>query len=357
MDNNSITLVEFFHKVIIATENAETSKNSISSLENRLDSYHKNMTDCINNLESKLNLQNEDIKTVKNILGFLNNREKEYLDMVNIIKSKVNNLEQKFDKAIDVEKELNAKNIELNNSFKLLEEKRNEAAILNGRFSDLQKRLDSAEKALENTKSECDEMGKKSKKKIELLQSTIEELNDKNNNLINNINILQMNIQKWDNCVSVYRYLLEQLNKCVSMKGFYDEIGLKDGDDTEKVLKLIIAIGKEKKFSRDLYNFMKNIKREHPEKLNEDEKNVYDAVNQCYKMACNINFDVFVLPGKKSVLEDSSSQVEFDGREMEDLADPKNKSLKYANEIYIPAIISLDNEQLESRCIVKAGNM
>ena len=224
-----------------------------------------------------------------------------------------------------------------------------ESKLTDDEYSEIKNKLEFTDEKLQKNESELQEMGKKAKEKekiIEKLKEDIEVLTSKNNILQNQLNV-------WHENLNVYSDLLEKIRNCSSMKEFYQKIGLDDCSEESKILKLVIAIGKEKQFSKNLYDFMKTEKKQNKKELSYDEKQVYDAVNKCYRMAANVEFDLFVLPDKKSVLEDCSDKMDFDAKDMEDLMDSKNKGFKIAKIIYVPALLSLDNGEIVGKCLVE----
>ena len=89
--------------------------------------------------------------------------------------------------------------------------------------------------------------------------------------------------------------------------------------------------------------------------MTKEEANVYDKLNDCYKKIWNIDFDIFVMPGGKSVNEEFT-KIAFNKSEAIYMKNPKDKSSKYTQEVYVP-ILKAQNGNIHTLAQVKAGNM
>lgn len=345
LNNKELSVIEFINIVVNSAQEVEENKKSIFNLENNISKIAVKV-DCLLEKLDTLSKVDENIKKINDQLENQNKQiitvqqEKRYLE--NQLQGKERDIER-----LNIELKT-TKDDYINKASENMKIEEN-LSVLKQKYSEIKNRLEFTDEKLQKNESELQEMGKKAKEKekiIEKLKEDIEVLTSKNNILQNQLNV-------WHENLNVYSDLLEKIRNCSSMKEFYQKIGLDDCSEESKILKLVIAIGKEKQFSKNLYDFMKTEKKQNKKELSYDEKQVYDAVNKCYRMAANVEFDLFVLPDKKSVLEDCSDKMDFDAKDMEDLMDSKNKGFKITKIIYVPALLSLDNGEIVGKCLVE----
>lgn len=187
----------------------------------------------------------------------------------------------------------------------------------------------------------------------------LEEIQGKNIEFETELNTLRPQAEElkaWNEVAKPYRELQKSMLACEPAKMFLTEKGL-DTVSAEGIFKLAVSIGCNHDFAKLFYEFMKKWKKEHKKPISADEQQVYAGINQCCKIACDMDKELFQLPDGRSV-SDMFEKIPFDKNSMEDLTEPENRSLNFAQELYVPSLRSLTSASggLLGKSQVKAGN-
>lgn len=158
-------------------------------------------------------------------------------------------------------------------------------------------------------------------------------------------------LNDWKELASHYEPILEALKNCPTFSGLINERSF------EKVSDLIKAIGESIDFAKAVHDCAKEEKKNQsePEPMTDAEKQVYRAINDCYKYIWSeIKFDIFVLPDRKSI-DEEFYKISFNKDEVVNMQNPKDKSCKFTQQVYVPMLIARNNN-VYATAQVKAGN-
>ena len=161
-------------------------------------------------------------------------------------------------------------------------------------------------------------------------------------------------IKKWESATAPYVEVQKALNACPAVIDFLEKKNIY-GQGIDKLISLIMTLGKDMIFVSELHKFMTDEKKKSKEEMTVDEANMYYYLNQCFKQTCDIEHDLFVMPGNQNVKE-QFNKVPFDKAQVENMNDPKNKNLKFTTSVYVPCLMTLENGRLYLQAQVKAGN-
>lgn len=284
----------------------------------------KKISKQIQQIEEKI----EQIPTLEKIREVAAEEVKERLDKLekerNNFKVEKAQLEENFNKKLN----------------ETLEEKEKE---LNAKHEKERESLESALKEERNKISEKDKIIGELEGKLKKYEN---DLSDETENLQK----LNNELNAWKELASHYEPLNEAMKNCSTFAGLISEKKI------EKISDLIKAIGETIDFAKAVHQCAKDEKKKQnePEPITEAEKQVYRAINACYKYIWQIEFDIFVLPGRKSI-DEEFTKTDFDRNEVENMQNPKDKSCKFTQQVYVPMLLARHNSVYAS-AQVKAGN-
>ena len=153
----------------------------------------------------------------------------------------------------------------------------------------------------------------------------------------------------WVKFAEPYEPVREAIEKCDTFKELCSEQKLTTIQDFVRI------IGASTDFAAAVYNAAKKEKQQNKESITESERTVYCAMNECYRRTMGIAFDIFIMPGGKSVNE-AFSPVDFNKDEAEYMKKPSDKSLRYTKEVYVPMLKNTKGNMLY-KAQVDAGNV
>lgn len=157
--------------------------------------------------------------------------------------------------------------------------------------------------------------------------------------------------QQWVDKLSAYGDLYDAIQQCPSMSDFFktpDRLTASTKEDA--LIQLVIMVGQTNAFAKDLYYYLREMKKKNNEYLTDSEVNILVQINQCYRNACHIDFDIFFMPGGQKI-GTSFVQTEFNREESEDMKNPKKKELSYVKGVYVPGLRNLKG-RVSSYCLV-----
>ena len=152
----------------------------------------------------------------------------------------------------------------------------------------------------------------------------------------------------------IYRPVLDALQKCGTFLPICEKYGLGKGNETA-LFTLVQQIGASIEFAKELYDCAVQKKQQTKEPMREAERQVYAALNLCYRSIWNVDFDLYRQPGGQSITE-PFQKVKFDFAESRNLVDSRDRTSKFAQELYVPSL-SARTGNLYSQAQVKAGNL
>lgn len=152
----------------------------------------------------------------------------------------------------------------------------------------------------------------------------------------------------------IYRPVLDALQKCGTFLPICEKYGLGKGNETA-LFTLVQQIGASIEFAKELYDCAVQKKQQTKEPMREAERQVYAALNLCYRAVWNVDFDIYRQPGGQSITE-PFQKVKFDFAESRNLVDSRDRTSKFAQELYVPSL-SARTGNLYSQAQVKAGNL
>lgn len=147
--------------------------------------------------------------------------------------------------------------------------------------------------------------------------------------------------QQWVDKLSAYGDLYDAIQQCPSMSDFFktpDRLTANTKEDA--LIQLVIMVGQTNAFAKDLYYYLRDMKKNNNEYLTDSEVNILAQINQCYRNACHIDFDIFFMPGGQEI-GTSFVQTEFNREESEDINNPKKKNFEYVKGVYVPGLRNL----------------
>lgn len=144
--------------------------------------------------------------------------------------------------------------------------------------------------------------------------------------------------QQWVDKLSAYGDLYDAIQQCPSMSAFFkDSDRLTAHTKEEALIQLVIMVGQTNAFAREVYDYLKDMKKKNNEYLTDSESNILVQINQCYRNACHIDFDIFFMPGGQKV-GDTFALTVFDRDESEDLKTPRNRGFSHVKGVYVPGV-------------------
>ena len=161
-------------------------------------------------------------------------------------------------------------------------------------------------------------------------------------------------IKRWEHATEPYVEVQNALNACTTVRALIEKKQV-SGEGLENLISLIMTLGKDTTFVSELHKFMTEEKKKSKKEMTPEEANLYYSLNQCFRKTCGINHDIFVMPGNQNVKE-KFNKIPFDRAQVENMNDPKNKSLKFTTAVYVPCLMSVETGRLYSQAQVKAGN-
>lgn len=227
-----------------------------------------------------------------------------------------------------------------------------------------QERYESLQRDLDSTRGELQQ----AQDTIKTSDSSIEEINEEKSQLEGAIKDLKeakvelssknKNLEKkiavWKERMAVYEDVLDSMEQCDLFEGVLADKSIA-GTREEKLFSLSLVIGKSLDFATKIYDVVHKHKQGNKDVITDQEANVYNAVNKCYRKVCGVDKDIFVLPGGQT-MSAKFTKIQFDKNTMENLDNPREKSLKYATGVYVPQLNNLDGN-MNRQARVKAGNI
>ena len=144
--------------------------------------------------------------------------------------------------------------------------------------------------------------------------------------------------QQWVDKLSAYGDLYDAIQQCPSMSDFFKTPDrLTAHTKEEALIQLVIMVGQTNAFAREVYDYLKDMKKKNNDYLTDSESNILVQINQCYRNACHIDFDIFFMPGGQKV-GDTFALTVFDRDESEDLKTPRNRGFSHVKGVYVPGV-------------------
>ena len=182
------------------------------------------------------------------------------------------------------------------------------------------------------------------------------ELEQKFNQLEQKFNQLEAANEAWNDLVRIYRPVLESMQQCPTFKSMLEENQIGTQAITPgNLFGIATLIGNSVDFAKEVHNYALKVKQTTNEPITPAEIEVYKALNDCYRRLWNIDFDVFIMPGGKSVSE-PFVKIPFNKNEVVYMKNPREKTSKYTQAVYVP-ILKAQNGNIHTLAQVQAGNM
>ena len=327
----------------------------------------------VNNIEQKVNVL-EDIKMQVGKLDDLYNRIENLNNRCTDLKAEQWRTKDTLESSL-IEKIASSTNEikvqigeanELNNRIAALQEQVNglekEKTALNQRCQSNQKRIELLEQDLKTTKEEVANKAQKiasqqqsimtMKEEKESLSAECGRLKDDLHNAMSAAGKAENRVQQWVDKLSAYGDLYDAIQQCPSMSAFFkDSERLTAQTKEDALIQLVIMVGQTNAFAKELYYYLRDIKKNNNEYLTDSEVNILVQINKCYRNACHIDFDLFFMPGGQK-FGHSFVQAEFNRDESEDMNNPKKKNFLYVKGVYVPGLRNLKG-RVFSYCLVE----
>ena len=107
----------------------------------------------------------------------------------------------------------------------------------------------------------------------------------------------KMALQSWRDAVADYALVRDAMRNCSTFGEFLRKRGLTDETDMG-LFAFVQELGKTIDFLSSVYQAAYDARKVQPTLMTKKECAVYMALNRCYRKIWNIDFDVFVTPGK-----------------------------------------------------------
>ena len=342
-------ITESFYKML--AEHIKVYLNNIEDI-----SY---VVEKVNNIEQKVNVL-EDIKMQVGKLDDLYNRIENLNNRCTDLKAEQWRTKDTLESSL-IEKIASSTNEikvqigeanELNNRIAALQEQVNglekEKTALNQRCQSNQKRIELLEQDLKTTKEEVANKAQKiasqqqsimtMKEEKESLSAECGRLKDDLHNAMSAAGKAENRVQQWVDKLSAYGDLYDAIQQCPSMSAFFkDSDRLTAHTKEEALIQLVIMVGQTNAFAREVYDYLKDMKKKNNDYLTDSESNILVQINQCYRNACHIDFDIFFMPGGQKVGNPFALTV-FDRDESEDLKTPRNRGFSHVKGVYVPGV-------------------
>lgn len=245
---------------------------------------------------------------------------------------------------------------ELNNEIGTLKkditEKNRELDALHEKSADLAKQLDDEKRAHLTAETDCKSRIQQFEQEQVTLKNTVERLTD-------GLTVAEKALQDWQDAVSYYGKVRATMRNCATFKNLLEKRGLNDDTDIG-LIAFVRELGKTVDFLKAVHQAaldFKNAQKDQgqdPELMRDDEIEVYEALNECYRHIWGIKFNVFTTPVTRKPLGESFDKIDFDIAEAFNLKDPNRKDLPYIKGIYVPLLLSEEGHVLV-QSYVKAG--
>ncbi len=313
----------------------------------------------VNNIEQKINVL-EDIRAQMGKLDDLHSRIDNLNNRCTDLKNEQwrtqnaleNNLIEKIASSTNEIKASIGEANELNSQIATLQER---IAMLEKEKADLNQRCQYDQKQIElleqNLKATQEEVATKSEK-IASQQQLITTIQEEKETLSAECGRLQNDLhnarsaagkaenraQQWVDKLSAYGDLYDAIQQCPSMSAFFkDSERLTAQTKEDALIQLVIMVGQTNTFAREVYDYLRDIKKKNNEYITDSEANILVQINQCYRNACHIDFDIFFMPGGQKVGNPFALTV-FDRDESEDLKTPRNRGFSHVKGVYVPGV-------------------
>lgn len=355
-------ITESFYKML--AEHIKVYLNNIEDI-----SY---VVEKVNNIEQKINVL-EDIRAQVGKLDDLHNR----IDNLNNRCTNLNDeqwraktlLEKNLGEKINLStNEIKAQIGEANELYSRIATLQDQVNGLEREKADLNRICQSNQKQIElleqNLKATQEEVVNKSQK-IASQQQSITTMQEEKETLSAECSRLQADLhdarsaagkaenraQQWVDKLSAYGDLYDAIQQCPSMSAFFkDSDRLTAHTKEDALIQLVIMVGQTNAFAKDLYYYLRDMKKNNNEYLTDSEVNILAQINQCYRNACHIDFNIFFMPGDQEI-GTSFVQTKFNREESEDMNNPKKKDFDYVKGVYVPGLRNLKG-RVSSYCLV-----
>lgn len=312
-----------------------TILTQISPLEDRLNRLDESLKD--NSYGEKLDTLGGQVDSIKGTLETINNHLEEYKEKYKKLEASLAPLRQENEQLRDTKRqleidlasanaELRKKESELASASAELTRSNSANKVLEERLSHRQTELDKeriTSASLRDDKDSLEERLRQAQGALSLVESESGALKAKAERFNN-----------WEEAARIYDNARKKLAAC----DLFCEIARRHGmhpDGEEGLINTMKRMG-----GRDILDEMHAAARDEKEKsgqpVSDAEKEAYAAVNECYRDAWNIDFDVFELPGKQD-MRGKFQKCDFVKGDVLDIKFPRDK-YDFAAEVYVPIL-------------------
>lgn len=292
---------------------------------------------------------------------------------VNSIKDTTSSIQSDLSAQNRKSNELQAELNTLNDKYKALEEARksaDEAAKkAYGEKEQLSRELGAKIEQLENTKTSNEQKIQRLEGELKTATESIQAVTEKSwelqkeldtvknstSGVTEKLEKLENENQVWENLTTIYKPVLESLQRCDTFRAVLDKNNIGGNIGASELFTIVTLIGRSIDFAKEIHNCALSVKQNNEEPISYAETEVYKALNSCYRKIWGIDFDIFVLPGGKSVGEEFT-KIPFNKSEVIYMKNPRDKSSKYTQEVYVP-LLKAQNGNIHTLAYVKAGNI
>lgn len=299
----------------------------------------------VNNIEQKVNVL-EDIKAQMGKLDDLHNR----IDNLNNRCTTLNDEQWRVKEVLENNLVEN-----INSSTAEIKAKIGEANELNSQIATLQEHINRLKRENDDLDKKCQcnqKLIQKMQEDKEMLSAKCDSLQDDLHNAMSAAGKAENRAQQWVDKLSAYGDLYDAIQQCPSMSAFFkDSERLTAQTKEDALIQLVIMVGQTNAFAKELYYYLRDIKKNNNKYLTDSEVNILVQINKCYRNACHIDFDLFFMPGGQK-FGHSFVQAEFNRDESEDMKNPKKKDFSYVKGVYVPGLRNLKG-RVFSYCLVE----
>ena len=222
------------------------------------------------------------------------------------------------------------------------------------------KELASKNKSIEDLKcknQQLEQEKKDSEKEREDQEQEIRAMKEKLDSAKAEATRFEENLKEWQQLAEDYKPVRDAMQECPTFHPLLKERNL-TGDSATTLFAFARAIGEQIEFAKAVHSCALVQKKSDPAPMTKEEQKVYDALNRCYRKTCHLEFDIFVLPGKDQdrPVTEKFVQTAFDKNKMVNLSNEKDKSSRYAKEIYVPLLKAV-NGNMNSQSYVQVSQI
>lgn len=359
--NNAHMLNDFkdiLSGIVIEMKENEINKNDIVQLQNKLElskmkeeEQEKKIAKLTERIMDSERLAQEKDGIIQNL--YINTDEIKKLNIIIEEKNvKINQLEEERK---EHESRINSLNGELRNKECNIEDQQEIIKECNKKNEERKLKIEDLEANLKKINSLVDEKNDQIYELKQDIKSQISSMSEKESEFdrLNKENTdFEERFGTFDDITKSYKRIIDKLYKCDFAINLISKHSLEQtkekSETTENILSFIAVFGTELNFAKEIYNSMREYKKENRVSLTCEEKELICELNSYYKGKYELEFDVL------DCLDDliSNEEPRFNKALVQDMDKPANTNFLYIDTIYTPILRNIE-EKVQFKAVVK----